>query len=338
MPKRSRSNTTPKKRRNVKKVRLLATPKKHFRTGPRPNKRRRKLFGPKRRTGLYQKAIKNQGSSWSFTRLYGAKRPAFWRISNRQISSNAYLLNNSGYKKFGSPSQDVWNITRWGTASVLIQLREYITNNSPLTTFFLYSCHIETTITNMSNNPTKIWLYDYGYKKDLPAAGDTYFPDTCLAAGATEVNAVITDVGQSPFQIPMFTRNYHVYKISELLLTPGESHIHRVMCIYNKMVKPDELYWSGTTTALGAMKKYTRGTFAIAHGGLVWDNVNNIVAPGNSELGYLTKHTYKYSWTNDNIFTTHRSNTLSTIAINNQHLMNTDTSADVALDILGPNA
>lgn len=329
----------PARKSRAKRKLVFTSVKRPLSVSNQANKRRRR--GGKRtskKKGLYQKAIRGDGHTWSFTRIYGSKRPAFWRIGNRQISSNSYILTEYGQGKTSSPLQGVLNLTRWGNPLVLSALRDYINNATPLQTFFLYSCHVEINITNFSNNPTKVWIYDFSHKKDLPLSGDTYLPSYALTAGATEVSANITDVGQSPFTIPMFTRNYKVHKISELIMNPGETHIHRVMTIYNRLIKPDTLYWSNSTVSLAALAKFTRGCFCIFHGGNVWDNTNNLVSVGSAEIGFTAKHVYKYSWTNDSMYSTHRLNQLPAIAVGQQHVMNNESNTDVLFDEAGPNS
>lgn len=335
---RSRSKVFRKRKSHVKKPRVLVSVKKASRNWANVTIRRRKKKGGggRKRRGLFQKALRGDGHTWSFTRLHGSRIPAFWRIGNRQISSNSYILTDSGLAKAASPAQGILNLTRWGTPAMLETLRGYISTNV-LQTFFLYSCHVEINITNFSNNPTKVWIYDFKHKKDLPQDGNLWQPNTCLTAGATEVGANIIDMGQTPFTIPMFTRNYKVTKISELMMNPGESHVHRVMNIYNRLIKADTSYWSGTTTPMAAIKDTTRGCFAMFHGGNIYDQVNQLCSVGSAEIGFTAKHVYKYSWTNDSQFNTHRLNQLAAVAAGNEHLINNENNTDTIVDMLGTN-
>lgn len=94
----------------------------------------------------------------------------------------------------------------------------------------LLNVHSVGMITNQENVNARITLYDVLAKKDTDSVVSN--PYDAVSTGYNDIgNGASTDftiLGSTPFDTPRFTEYFKVLKTTEVVLSPGQCHVHKV--------------------------------------------------------------------------------------------------------------
>lgn len=94
----------------------------------------------------------------------------------------------------------------------------------------LESCHSVGMITNQENVNARISLYDVICKKDTDATVSN--PYDAVSTGYNDIgggaSTDFTILGVTPFSIPRFVEYFKILQTTEVVLSPGQCHVHKV--------------------------------------------------------------------------------------------------------------
>lgn len=98
--------------------------------------------------------------------------------------------------------------------------------------------HSECMVTNQENVNARIVIYDVICRKDTDSVVTD--PITAISTGYNDIGGgAITDsiiVGSTPYGIPRFTEYFKVLQQTEVTLSPGACHVHKVHYAPNRLI------------------------------------------------------------------------------------------------------
>lgn len=150
----------------------------------------------------------------------------------------------------------------------------------------------ETLITNQKNSNCRFTLYDIQAKIDGNATVTN--PFTAWSSGIDDnEGGAATDYlipGASPHSSERFNNAFRVLKKTDVVLSPGATHCHRVYYAPNELVSANVSY---KENAVGGLTNYV---FIIYHGSPMNDSTTlTQVSLGAAALDYVTKERLVYS-------------------------------------------
>lgn len=149
----------------------------------------------------------------------------------------------------------------------------------------------ETLITNQRNSNARFTLYDIQAKIDGNSTVTDPFSAWTSGIDDNE-QGTATDYlipGASPYSSDRFNEAYRVLKKTDVVLSPGATHCHRVYYAPNNLVSANVSYKSG---AVGGLTNYV---MVIFHGSPMNDSTTTTdVSLGAASLDYVTKERLTY--------------------------------------------
>lgn len=201
--------------------------------------RRRTRTRTTTRRKLNQRAL-NLGTGGSFSKFFYGKRllnptlRTLYKKTNKNywtVSDSSTIECSTGFQDFITPL----TLFRHADLETLMGMMPQTTNNTNRVNFESASAELQ--ISNMRNSNTRVVIYDIIARRDTDD-GYITLPEDALNAAITNQGGAgdKTDFGISPFTLDVFTQYFKVLKMTHVLLSEGQTHIHRVHYAPNKVL------------------------------------------------------------------------------------------------------
>jgi len=137
---------------------------------------------------------------------------------------------------------------------------------------YFKSCSSELMMTNQTNDPAHVIIYDCVARRDSSSANfvnpGVSWQQGCVDSGsATQYQTV----GNNPFAIPLFTEFWKIEKITDVNLHSGGHHVHKTWLDPMHVMDREIQIALGTTGA--CIGKWTRFSLVVIHGYPLNDSV-----------------------------------------------------------------
>lgn len=155
--------------------------------------------------------------------------------------------------------------------------------------FFCQGGSLKSVITNLTSTPVNLVIYDWKCKDDLVAGSDPAATITNSLSAKYNTANQQNFPWMNPSEAKEFTANYKVLNTKEMVLSPGEVHIH------DFYVKIEKYYDNSRTVNIAQpayVRNYTHGTMIRQLGTPVTDDTK--VSYAQTRLAYICH--YKYDW------------------------------------------
>lgn len=304
------------RRRNLAKIKVN---RNAYKSGYGPSKLGKKTY-PKlkavksmsmKKKKLSQRAIKD-GQAGSFSRFfYGRRNPNRKVIQTyRALAPRYFVLNSAERLAANAGRQLVHNLFSLFSSSDMGQLF----SDSGITLgatarVLMAGASAEIMITNQDQGNVRIVLYDIIQRRD----GDHTEVDTPAAAWTNSygdeggADTDVNFVGSTPFSSDLFVRYFKVLKMTHILLSQGQTHVHRVHFSPNKIMDGEVIRY-----ASGAVRGITCHTMIQAHGvPYNYGSDTSIVSTGQVNLDVVYKKQYKYKCLQQNALSWNITNSLT---------------------------
>jgi len=168
---------------------------------------------------------------------------------------------------------------------------------------YLQKATLRAQIVNVENIMTTLWIYDLVIRRDL-SNGDMN-PIEDWEAGVDAEGGNLSDYKypySTPFQSTRFCSKWNVKRVTKVMLSPGETHVHALTCsVYNKLpITRFETTGNSEATAAVAVGGLTTAVMIVSLGG-VWNDQTTKsdvgFAPTQLDIAY-TKH-YQFMGTKE---------------------------------------
>lgn len=158
----------------------------------------------------------------------------------------------------------------------------------------LQSLHSTHLYTNSCSNNTHMTIYDCIARHD--GSDTNTSPTNVIQLGGADitgggVNDYLTP-GTSPFNNPRFTSSYKIVKQTPVILSPGQTHVHRVNYQVNKILNKERIVTSDLAGPVGDITMYT---FIIIHGTPAHEvAAENTVSLSLAKIDYVFMESFTY--------------------------------------------
>lgn len=276
------------------------------------------------------------GKAVKFTR-----KPFIGRLS-KILAPSFYYINNVGTVTVGAGTQSPVTVgTTYSTADIINCLKytweqqfklgaEAATGYTGPTTntcarTLLESCTEKLMLTNQSNAPAYIDVYDIVSRRDTKNAS-VDLPTAAWTGGITDETGptlTVTNsfVGSTPFAVELFTQYFKVLKITRINLAAGESAEHV------RKTQPMRLWNDEIDQYLTNIRNLTHYCMIVPWGAAC-DNDNTTVSTSNVKIDYVYTKQYRSSALADNHTLLAGTNNIGTAA---GHVTNVGSGVDVAV-------
>lgn len=144
----------------------------------------------------------------------------------------------------------------------------------------------EVMYTNVSNTSCHMQLYDCVARVDITDDNKADPGVTWNTSSSEMTNYNPQVVGTTPFSSSLFTKLWRVVKITDVALSPGASHVHKVRYNINRFISNELVQMYST---LSAQHGITYHTMAIIHGYPFFNGGSTNVTLGSAEIAYVYK-------------------------------------------------
>jgi len=206
------------------------------------------------------------GESKSYTTVKNPKLPM--GVSKKLLGVNTVNRNGAGTVSTVSGSQAIQLV---GEYFNVLDVQNAFSGVSQTTTGYnsgklafenIHSTHL---YTNSCDRNTHMTIYDCVARFDGSDLNTS--PTAVIAAGGADATGgALSDFGipgTTPYNNPRFTSAYKIVKQTPIILSPGQTHVHRVNYGLNKVVSKERIVTSDLAGPLGNITMYT---FIIIHG------------------------------------------------------------------------
>lgn len=252
----------------------------------------------------------NLGTSFSKTVLrpnkFGvAMRKKYWIGAKRQYQKNvASFVEADGTSTF---TQNYFAINYFAPGDMNETLTAYSQepgatgDNDNTARFFWNKCIAETTMTNSSNTNLIIDIYTFSSKRDtLDSPAKLWYDSMQDQSSGTTIDYTRGTYGLTPLDAIGVTSQYKCYKVTHVMLGPGQSHKH---CHTQHLCRPinnqtlDESI-EGVESALRGITQYD---LIVARSASIESGTNNALAGiSPMRLNYYITKKYEYKYVFDN--------------------------------------
>lgn len=299
MPRRFRKSRPIRRRKNVMR-------KRPFRKGRQFRKK----------IGLNHIRVKSLGLGTSFSKTFlrpnkfgSAMRKKYWLGAKRQYQKSvASFIEADGLSNF---TQNYFAVNYFSPGDMNEALTAYAQepgatgDNDNTARFYWNKVIAEILMTNSSNTNVMIDIYTFASKRDtLDSPAKTWYDSMQDQVSGTTLDITRQNYGISPLDAVGVTSQYKCYKVTHIMLSPGQSHKHshtQHLCrpIGNEML--DEAV-EGVQAALRGITHYD---LIVARSATVESGTNNALAgisPMKLNYYFTKKYEYKYVFDNTTDF------------------------------------
>ena len=240
---RNRKTTTSWKQQAVKGVRGLAARaiqrfwrnRKGIVTGVKQGLKKRKFK-------LAQKATL-QGTGGSFSKFfYGRRKLPLPKNIVKNLGIKYFVTNNASRFTGGIGQQQFSQPVVMFSPTALTTMQSILPGGSGAggasQKFMVMKCSSELSISNCTLGNTRLILYDIVARRDLQSG--VLSPLAAITSGFLDVfdgaSSDYTTLGYTPFQNPRFTEFFKIVKMTHVILSQGQVHIHRISYHPNKII------------------------------------------------------------------------------------------------------
>ena len=161
-------------------------------------------------------------------------------------ATNYYSINGASPINIGVGVQAVTTVNcmygAYGNtvANDLQQLFSAVTGGNLTNRMFLQSVSCELYLQNQSNSNIKVQIYDIIARRDQTVSSTCFDPTNAFTLGlADEGTYTPSNVGVLPFSSRIFTQYFKVCKVTHLLMSEGQTHVHRIRFSPNRILNQE---------------------------------------------------------------------------------------------------
>lgn len=208
--------------------------------------------------------------------------------SSRSVANFAYGAVSAATAGFQSATTVCGVYTPYDVGIYLAQPSTFL-----LSRHFMESCRLTITLTNQSNVPTFVDLYDIAPRSDLSNSSAYQSPTEAWLAGA---GAAATPVyyGAQPFTEQFFVESFKILRVTRINMSAGETAEHR--CTYNAnqiFKRENSSFGLSATQDQGAYQNLTHFVMMVTRGA-PGDADDTTVGSMPTKIDYIVQK--QYSW------------------------------------------
>lgn len=240
-------------------------------------------------------------NSWAKTPIHRYPRNIAQVI---KATNSIWYSDNVAYRYTGTVGSQAVN-SPFGiyTSADLTTLKSYsntqlseTTTGNKVQDIFLVECYAEMMITNQELYPCHLQIFDCVARRDLDSAnydtpGNAWYYGLADAIGT---NAIGYPGGQ-PFSSQVFTNNFKVLRVTDVNMTQGHIHTHKVKYKTNRLLHGEEIYQITQNDSNNAgVRGLTFWTMIVQHGFPLNDNTTKTqVSLGATALDVVVKRQFE---------------------------------------------
>jgi hypothetical protein len=253
----------------------------------------------KTKSKLHQKVSLIAGGPNSESKFFYGKRkvPKAYTKVIKALAKNYVALNNAQRISVAVGLQGANTLlTMFGPAdmnTILTTISSNKTNRA-----VVMSCSAEIMLTNMDLAPARVTLYDVIARRDIPSSS-LNLPDVAWKVGYADEggsNSNYSIIGTTPFSNDTFVQFYKVLKITNIVMSQGQTHFHRVNFSPNRLIDGEYINYDQQ-----GYKGLTCHTMIVHSGMPANDSVTKTqVSTGVTNIDVVNRIQYKYTWLTDN--------------------------------------
>ena len=135
-------------------------------------------------------------------------------------------------------------------------------------------------------------MYEIIARRDMTGGTTLYQPDLAMQQSLLDEGNYVTkeQVGVLPFACRVFTQYHKICKVTHLLMSEGQTHVHRIKFTPNKVLSKELDIISSAN-----LKGLTLYQLVICHG-TPSDPSSNAVTTCNGKIDYVVKKQYSYKF------------------------------------------
>lgn len=275
---------------------------------------------------IHQPARPNGTAGWHSKFFYGKRKlPRGYRAVSTALSKDYRVANNAARLTAAVGLQLASTQCRMFNATDCDLILQSIVSGKNQKALFM-SCTAEMMITNQDLGNVKVIIYDIIARRDAPTGGSVGDPASAWAdsygdQGATDSNYTI--VGTTPFSSLLFTTYFKVLKATHVLMSQGQSHVHRIKFSPNKVLNAEM-----TQYTTGSFKGLTCFQMIVAYG-MPYNDVTTKtqVSTGSVALDVVVRKQYRYTFIDDVTTNYYVVNSLPGAFTVNENIMDIGTGA-----------
>lgn len=304
-------------------------------------------FRPRRRPARKHKAKRSARKPAYKKRAGGARRAPRRAALSTRVKQSGAELSFSGAKHYHKADLQVRNLERMGAVNNIVNQLQYtltavegtqvnyafgMFDTDQLRQIMNYSgtsgalpkrmvvegLTNEYTISNFTNAPVEVDIYDIVLKRDVyrsydfTTSADTYLPapnpQSYWNQGLNSQAGVLTTatgssiIGTSPTDSQLFKDWFKIVKRTTIMLPQAGAHRHIVSIKTNRLVDTMLL---GNPESVSALKEYTKFMMVNVKGLPVWHTTPTAETTiGSTQVGIVAVQRIKYTWVADYSFNT----------------------------------
>lgn len=187
----------------------------------------------------------------------------------------------------------------------------------PVLNYYLKNVKLKTHISNASNHPVTVWVYDVTFRKNMANAVTNSNPIQAWLNGYTDQNSTVNTSlipFQTPFKSRMFTKYFKVNHVTKIHLATGCDHIHNLSFSPNATINTEDL---NAVAATGYLAGITHCQFIVVLGPVGDDSTS----PGNNisympaAVNTICNKVYEFGCNQTDTVATYATNSISVTAV-----------------------
>lgn len=301
----------PAPKRRMRKARKAKVASKR----PRTYRKTARTIRPKGRSLLASRRVRNVAGQLSFSSAGHYHRAVKLISSMKQLGTMNNIVNQSSIiLTSASGLQNQYSYAMFDTT----QLRQLLSNLTTLvpTRLCVNALTNEYSITNFTNSPIEVDIYDIAVKRDVYVgydfitSTDTYIPATNPGSywnqGLNAQRGVATTstssqvIGSNPTDSQLFRDWFKITKRTTVLLPISGAHRHIVNVKTNRII---DTMLAGVQENVFALREFTKYVMFNVRGMPVYDSVGPNTTTSAAQLGVVAVQRLKYTFIQDFSFT-----------------------------------
>lgn len=295
-----------------------------------------------RKTGVKIIKVKSLNLGTSFSKTYlrpnklgVAMRKKYWLGAKRQYQKNiASFIEADGASTF---TQNYFAVNYFSPGDMNEALTAYSQqpgatgDNNNTARFYWNRCIAETLLTNSSNTNVIVDIYTLSAKRDtLDSPAKIWYDSMQDQVSGTTLDITRQNYGITPLDAVGVSTQYKIYKITNVMLAPGQSHLHSHVQHLNRPISNETIDEAveGVQAALRGITQYDLivARSASVESGLI--GATPVTGISSMKLNYYITKKYEYKYVFDN--TTDFKYSLPTEPTSGQQIYNQGSGAAAA--------